>query len=235
MEAIAMTHTWQPHARRQREEWPLAEPLLLTIRAFALWLAGRLVEAAEPAQCAYERELERRSAQYSALAAGTLSVIWLARGRVRTALRWSRESTALLRDVDAVGMLPWTLAGLAQAAAQAGEPELARRAVQDMELRPIGHKASTVRSPRSRPRTPPPSWRATVRAAGGRRRLRRAGCPPARRRGRPGRRRRAPRDRPRGERADGGRALRPAARALRGLPATDAARRLGRGAHAARA
>ena len=94
----------------------------------------------EPAQHAYERELERRSAQYTALAAGTLSVIWLARGRVRTALRWSRESTALLRDVDAVGMLPWALAGLAQAAAQAGEAELARGAVHEMELRPLGHK-----------------------------------------------------------------------------------------------
>jgi DNA-binding NarL/FixJ family response regulator len=37
-------------------------------------------------------------------------------------------------------MLPWALAGLAQAAAQAGEAELARGAVQEMELRPIGHK-----------------------------------------------------------------------------------------------
>jgi DNA-binding CsgD family transcriptional regulator len=138
-EAITITETWQPIARRHRDELPLAEPVLLMERASALRFAGRLVEATELAQQSYELALALRSAQTTAVEATALGLIWLARGRVRTALRLFRESAMLQRDVDAVGMLAWALAGIGQAAAQAGEAEVARDAVAEMERRPLGH------------------------------------------------------------------------------------------------
>lgn len=138
-EAITVTETWQPIARLHRDELPLVEPVLLMERASALRFSGRLVEATELAQQSYELALARRSAQTTALEATALGLIWLARGRVRTALRFFRESAVLLRDVDAVGMLAWALAGIGQAAAQAGEVKVARDAVAEMERRPMGH------------------------------------------------------------------------------------------------
>jgi DNA-binding CsgD family transcriptional regulator len=78
------------------------------------------------------------------LSAAALGTMWLARGRVRTALRWFREAAAMLRDEDAVRMLPWALAGLAQAAAQAGEPAVARAAVAELAGRRLGHKGFEV-------------------------------------------------------------------------------------------
>jgi DNA-binding NarL/FixJ family response regulator len=142
--ALAVVDEWLPVARAHRDDLPLLEPTLLTERALALRLAGRLIEATEAAQAAYDADLPRRSAQNTGLGAGTLGYVWLARGRVRTALRWLRESVALLRDADAVGMLSWALAGLAQAAAQAGEPEEASEAAADMEGRPIGHRGMEI-------------------------------------------------------------------------------------------
>jgi DNA-binding CsgD family transcriptional regulator len=138
-EAIAVTEAWQPIARRHRNELPLAEPVLLMERASALRFAGRLVEATELARESYDLALARRSAQTTAVEATALGLIWLARGRVRTALRFFRESAVLLRDVDAVGMLAWALAGIGQAAAQAGEAKVACDAVAEMEHSPLGH------------------------------------------------------------------------------------------------
>jgi DNA-binding CsgD family transcriptional regulator len=138
-EAIAVTETWRPIARRHRDELPLAEPVLLMEHASALRFAGRLIEATELAQQSYKLALARRSAQTTAIEAVALGLVWLTRGKVRTALRLFREGAALLRDVDAVGMLAWALAGVGQAAAQAGEAAVARDAVAEMERRPLGH------------------------------------------------------------------------------------------------
>ncbi len=86
-----------------------------------------------------------------AVEANSLGLIWLARGRVRTALRFCRESAALLRDGDAVGMLAFALAGVAQAAAQAGDAGGgARRARRRWSARRSGTRASPSSS----------SWRA---------------------------------------------------------------------------
>jgi tetratricopeptide (TPR) repeat protein len=145
-EAIAVTETWQPIARRYRNELPLAEPVLLMERASALRFAGRLVEATELARESYDLALARRSAQTTAVEATALGLIWLARGRVRTALRFFRESAVLLRDVDAVGMLAWALAGIGQAAAQAGEAKVACDAVAEMEHSRWGTRASSASS-----------------------------------------------------------------------------------------
>ena len=92
----------------------------------------------------YALLLARRSAPAIAVEANALGLTWLARGRVRTALRFCRESAALLRDGDAVGMLPFALAGVGQAAAQAGEPEAARAAVAELDATPLGHKGFAI-------------------------------------------------------------------------------------------
>lgn len=139
-EALAVADAWTPIAANHREEQPLAEPTLLAMRAYALRHAGRLIEGTAVAEQIYELELARRSAQNTALAATELGMQWLARGRVRTALRFFREGAALLRDADAVDMLSAALAGIGQAAAQAGDPEAARAAVEEMDGKPIGHK-----------------------------------------------------------------------------------------------
>lgn len=111
-EAVALADRWLPVARRGRDELPHAEAVLLGMRAVALRLAGRLIEATTLSEHAYEVLLERRSAVATAVETNSLGLIWLARGRVRTALRHCRESAALLRDGDAVGMLAFALAGI---------------------------------------------------------------------------------------------------------------------------
>jgi tetratricopeptide (TPR) repeat protein len=139
-EAVALADHWLPVARRRREELPHAEVVLLGMRAMALRLAGRLVEATAASEANYALFLPRRSAAGTAVEANSLGLIWLARGRVQTALRFCRESAALLRDGDGAGMLAFALASVAQAAAQAGEPEAARAALAEMERTPLGHK-----------------------------------------------------------------------------------------------
>lgn len=143
-QAVELIEASLPVARRRREELPHAEPVLLGMRAMALRLAGRLVEATTLSESAYELLLPRRSAAGTAVEANSLGLIWLARGRVRTALRFCRESAALLRDGDAVGMLAFALAGVAQTAAQAGDSEAARDALAEMERTPLGHKGFAV-------------------------------------------------------------------------------------------
>jgi DNA-binding CsgD family transcriptional regulator len=143
-DAVALVEASLPVARRHWEELPHAEPVLLGMRALALRLAGRLVEATTLSESAYALLLSRRSAPATAVEANMLGLIWLARGRVRTALRFCRESAALLRDGDGVGMLAFALAGVAQAAAQAGEPEAAAGALAEMQRTPLGHKGFAV-------------------------------------------------------------------------------------------
>jgi DNA-binding NarL/FixJ family response regulator len=143
-DAVALAEASLPAARGCRDELPHAVPVLLGMRAMALRLAGRLVDATSLSEDAYAQLLSARVAPGTAVEAVSLGLIWLARGRVRTALRFCRESAALLRDGDGVGMLAFALAGVAQSAAQAGEPELARAAVDEMERTPLGHKAFAV-------------------------------------------------------------------------------------------
>ena len=117
---MALADRWLPVAERRRDELPHGEPVLLGMRSVALRLSGRLTEATTQSERAYALLLARRSAPGIAVEANSLGLIWLARGRVMTALRLCRESAALLRDADPVGMLAFALAGVGQAAAQAG-------------------------------------------------------------------------------------------------------------------
>jgi DNA-binding NarL/FixJ family response regulator len=135
-EAVAVVDAWLPAARRHRDELPLFEGYLLGTRPLALQVAGRPVEATDAAQRAYEFGLASRSPEGTAHAAFALGSAWLARGRVRTALRWYRESAGLVRDGDTIGFLPWPLAGIAQAAAHAGDHDLAHRALAELEAAP---------------------------------------------------------------------------------------------------
>jgi hypothetical protein len=59
--------------------------------------------------------------------------VWLSRGRVRTALGWFREGSVLLRGSDPVGMRPAALAGIAQAAAHAGDVVHARSTIETLD------------------------------------------------------------------------------------------------------
>ena len=139
-EAVALADVWAPAARRHRDELPGAETVLRSERALALRVAGSLVEATEASRAVYDAALAQWSGQGAAVEAALLGLVWLARGRVRTALRFSREGAAVLRDADPAGALPLALAGVAQAAAQAGELGTARAAVEEMEGATLAHK-----------------------------------------------------------------------------------------------
>jgi DNA-binding CsgD family transcriptional regulator len=146
-EAIALADRWLPVAHRRfatmplLELVPIIELVLASERAIALRFAGRLEEATQGSEALYHRALaEQRSAQNGAVEASSLGYIWLARGRPQTALRLFRESAGLLRRADAVGMLGWALAGIAQAAAQAGDAAAADAARAEMAHRPLRHK-----------------------------------------------------------------------------------------------
>ncbi|MDX6721293.1 MAG: hypothetical protein QOJ63_3547 [Solirubrobacteraceae bacterium] len=135
-EAVSVIDAWLPAARRHRDELPLFEGYLLGTRPLALQVAGRPVEATDAARSAYEFGLAMGAPEGTAHAAFALGSAWLARGRVRTALRWYRESAGLVRDGDTIGFLPWPLAGIAQAAAHAGDKDLSQRALAELELTP---------------------------------------------------------------------------------------------------
>ncbi len=65
--AVALVDTWLPAARRCEHELPHAEPVLVGMRAGAMRLAGRLVEATALSERAYEVLLARRSAAATAV------------------------------------------------------------------------------------------------------------------------------------------------------------------------
>ena len=136
-EALAVVDTWTPLAHVLRDELPLLEGQLLGTRPLALQIAGRLEEATEAAQRAYEFDLAAGSPEGTAAAAFALGCAWLARGRVRTAMRWYRESAALTRESDTSGLLPWVLAGVAQAAVDSGDAALAAASLAELEAAPV--------------------------------------------------------------------------------------------------
>jgi DNA-binding CsgD family transcriptional regulator len=143
-EAVALVEASLPVARALHDELPHAAVVLAGMRAIALRVAGRLVEATERSEAAYAFLLGQKTGQATAIEATSLGLIWLARGRVRTALRYGREGASLLRDGDSTGMLPFALASVAQAAAQAGEQEQAHDALAEMERTPLGHRGFEV-------------------------------------------------------------------------------------------
>jgi len=137
--ALALVREWAAIAKRHTTAMPWAEAVLRSMEGYALRCAGRPVEATAVHEAVYESALRLGSGEGAAVEAGMLGYAWLAQGRVATAQRSFREGATLLRDGDAVGMRPWVLAGLAQASAQAGEPEAAHAALAEMETVPLAH------------------------------------------------------------------------------------------------
>jgi DNA-binding NarL/FixJ family response regulator len=132
-EAIAMVDRWSDGAKRLVDELPQAAARLDAGRVCALELAGRLREAEAAAEEGYRAALAERAHEGSAIFAMLLGAISLVEGRLATAARWLRESAGLLRELDPVGVLPWPLAFLAQAAAQGGDREAAESALEEAE------------------------------------------------------------------------------------------------------
>ena len=139
-EAVALVETSLPVVRRVSDALPQAETVLLGMRGVALRLAGRLAEATASSEEVYALLLGLRSTVGTAVEAVSLGLIWLARGRVQTAGRFCREGAALMRGADSVGMRAFAIAGVAQAAGQAGDGEAATGALMEMERTPLGHK-----------------------------------------------------------------------------------------------
>jgi DNA-binding CsgD family transcriptional regulator len=138
--AIALASGWLPAARRHEQVMPQAEPVLDSMRGLALRLAGRLAEATTATERTYAIAVAQRSAQTLAIEASLLGLVWLVRGRVRTAARFGREGAALLRAADASGMRALAWATVAQAAAQAGDGEEAARAAAELHGASLGNK-----------------------------------------------------------------------------------------------
>ena len=122
-EAIAVARRWEPACLRN----------LAGAQALAHWLAGSLPEATYEAERSYAAAAD---AQGWAVAALLLGHIWLSRGDTDAALRWFRESSVLLRGSDPIGMRPAALAGIAQAAAQAGDAAHALKAIAELDRMP---------------------------------------------------------------------------------------------------
>ena len=137
-DAVAVARRWEAGSERR----------LLRAQGLAHWLAGSLAEATDAAERAYAAASDP---QGSAVCALLLGHVWLSRGEVATALRWFRESSVLLRGSDPARIRPAALAGIAQAAAQAGDAARARAVI--VELGRMPHAARRLqRRARARPR-----------------------------------------------------------------------------------
>jgi hypothetical protein len=119
-DAVAVARRWEAGDDRR----------LAAAQALAHWLAGSLLEATTEAQRAYAAAGDPQGSAVAALLRGH---VWLSRGRVRTALGWFREGSVLLRGSDPVGMRPAALAGIAQAAAHAGDVIHARATIETLD------------------------------------------------------------------------------------------------------
>jgi tetratricopeptide (TPR) repeat protein len=98
-------------------------------RGVALMLAGQMELAEGTALTLYETAVESDDDELLGRAAWLYGVTSLNSGRVDGSLRLLRESVTVLRELDPRGMLPWALAMVAQAAAQAGNADEASSAV----------------------------------------------------------------------------------------------------------
>jgi ATP/maltotriose-dependent transcriptional regulator MalT len=129
-EALDLWERWGEFALTARNRMPLGpvvRPLFLYI---VLSMAGRINESRAVTESAYEEALGQARwvvgflAHLAGSAAGD-------QGRVRTAVRWLRESVDPLRESNVLGPLSFTLAALAHALALSGEAEPAATALDD--------------------------------------------------------------------------------------------------------
>ena len=120
LQGIALTDTWRERAAGI-PDGTYAGWAFRTGRMLSLAIAGHLAEAEAEAHAYYERAVAIHDTNEAALASTSLGLIVLLQGRPTSALRWLRESAALLDEYDPFGSRPWPLAFAVQAAAQAGD------------------------------------------------------------------------------------------------------------------
>ena len=155
------------------DELPHAEAVLLGMRALALRLAGRLAEATTESAAAPTSCFAPGGRRPATAVEANIARPDLARARPRRGRRCASAARAPRCCATATpsGMLAFALAGVAQAAAQAGDAGRgAQRAVAELERTPLGHKGFAVELGAG----------ARLERRGGRRALARAGARPRR-------------------------------------------------------
>jgi DNA-binding CsgD family transcriptional regulator len=120
-DGIALIEHWLPVADRLAADDPRIRTEAVFSHQIALFFGGRLADADLAAAAVYDDALERGDLELLGLASFMSGAVALHRGQVTPARKWFRESIAVLREVDRRGMLPWSLAMVAQAAGQAGD------------------------------------------------------------------------------------------------------------------
>ena len=129
--AVALADRWGVVAENTGHS--VAREGLEVAAALALGASGAVREAEARVHAGYQRALAGGSHLLIVHWSAVCGCAALAGGRVRSALRWLEESVVLLREFDPTGNLTWTLAVLAQAAAQAGDMQRAHEALADAE------------------------------------------------------------------------------------------------------
>jgi DNA-binding CsgD family transcriptional regulator/tetratricopeptide (TPR) repeat protein len=136
-EAVAIAERWNeaagrvPNALSSMPGWLLR--WLPLGQCWALLMQGRLSEAEALAKEEYQGYLAKQSHEGTAVSALQLGMVALGRGRVQTAGQWLREAAALFRAPTAPNFLSACLAGMARAAALAGDLPAADAALAEAE------------------------------------------------------------------------------------------------------
>lgn len=131
--AAAIAERWIEAAERLRDELPLLAGRLRASHGHVLCLAGHLDEAEALVYREYRKASDEHAHDATALSALVLGRVAMSRGCVETARRWLREAAALFRAPSEVCFLPGCLAGLAQAAALAGDLPAAAATLAEVE------------------------------------------------------------------------------------------------------
>jgi DNA-binding CsgD family transcriptional regulator len=121
IQAIAVFDRWHEAAMRIADHNPLAPARLDAGRVLALLLGGEVAHAARLSESNYQAALAADTHEGIASWAMIYGACCLHGGRLVSAIRFLRESAARFREMDPLGFLPWTLAYMVQAQAQAGD------------------------------------------------------------------------------------------------------------------
>jgi DNA-binding CsgD family transcriptional regulator/tetratricopeptide (TPR) repeat protein len=129
-EALALWDQWSDWALTAKDRVPTAPIVRPLYLKAALSMAGRLKEAQEVAESAYEEALGQAMWVVGFLAslAGSAAID---QGHPRTAERWLREAVGQVRGTNVLGQLSFASSMLAHALALAGDVEAAENALGD--------------------------------------------------------------------------------------------------------